>query len=172
MRMAVGHHGFLRNESGVVEPPRYANTDLKHRFMGTPHAPLPSSPPGSGRRARRLRSQLVKNGVPRRSYLPPGGPCPSAQHHSLHSHTLKRDFFFRDNHYSMRRPRWLFQLALPQANRAIPMEFMSKPLRPLYFDTAATTVVAPEVLACRVAVLAGVDATLPRQLIRPVKPPG
>jgi len=35
---------------------------------------------------------------------------------------------------------------------------MSKPVRPLYFDTAATTVVAPEVLACMVEVLAGVDA--------------
>lgn len=43
---------------------------------------------------------------------------------------------------------------------------MSKPLRPLYFDTAATTVVAPEVLACRVEVLAGVDAN-PSSTIHP-----
>jgi len=46
------------------------------------------------------------------------------------------------------------------------MEFMSKPLRPLDFDTAATTVVAPELLACRVAVLAGVDAN-PSSTTRP-----
>lgn len=90
-RDSIGHHGFWRNDSGVAEPRRYPNTDLKHRLAGTPHAPLPSTPPGSGRRARRLRNQYVKNGVPRRGYLPPGGPCPSAQHHSLHSHTLKRD---------------------------------------------------------------------------------
>jgi len=92
-RDSIGHHGFWRNDSGVAEPRRYANTDLKHRLAETPHAPLPSSPPGSGRRARQFRSQLVKNGVPRRGYLPPSGPCPSAQHHSLHSHKQKRDFF-------------------------------------------------------------------------------